>query len=83
MSDTYRFFVLLTAFDVELAEMVHFSLVFCKVSDSLAYRELQQISQKIEEHGLEGLELRPLAKQSRLSRPNTSQHFARNLKGKK
>ena len=53
--------------------MAHFSLVFCKASDSLAYRGLQQKSRKIEEHGLERLEVRPLSKQSRLSRPNTSQ----------
>ena len=55
--------------------MAHFSLVFCKASDSLSYHGLQQMSQKIEEHGLEGLKLRPLAKQSRLSRPNTSQEI--------
>jgi hypothetical protein len=60
---------------VELAEMAHFSLVFRKVSDSLAYRGLQQKSQKIEEHGLEEPEVRHLAKQPRLSRPNTSEEI--------
>lgn len=58
--------------------MAHFSLVFRKASDPLAYREVQQRRQKREQLELNvGVEDRPLAKQSRLSRPNTSEEIRR------